>query len=161
MNSSKSTKGFTLMELLVVMALLGIIGIVAVPAFGATLRNARDNNIRSYAQALVNQLNAFNAVAVSRADVIDSKDFLTAPGVFNGRSPAIIRTNDDGISMQHRRGGLTGQTEGFPSDRYSGIGVGPSGLGLPFSVSFSGTITRAEVIEDVIFCPIRRRWELE
>ena len=153
MNSSKSTKGFTLMELLVVMALLGIIGIVAVPAFGATLRNARDNNIRSYAQALVNQLNAFNAVAVRRdRDVIDEYIFLTDPIDFNTRSPAMIHTTVNGISLQHRRDG---------NGEYSGIGVGPSGVGLPFSVSFSRGITRENVIALVKFCGDRHRWELE
>lgn len=66
MKKIKNTKGFTLMEMLIVVAIIAILVAIAIPTFTAQLEKAREAtdiaNIRSaYAEAMVTYLDSDNA----------------------------------------------------------------------------------------------------
>jgi len=138
---NKSTKGFTLVEMLVVLAILSVLTVVAVPAFGSTLQNAQRNSQRSYAQALANQLNAFNAAALTPNDVFHSISIASGNFVtLDGASPAQSLIGTGTVTLRHRRRDA--------DNRYSGMGVAAAstagfGEGRPFSITIGARNSQA------------------
>lgn len=85
----KSKKGFTLVELLIVIAVLGIIAAIAVPRFAGVLGGVRGNSDTRAAQLWVKEIEAsvmvgqVQAIAVSGSATITA----TAPSGFVGTVP--------------------------------------------------------------------------
>lgn len=82
MNKIKNSKGFTLMEMLIVVAIIAILVAIAIPSFTSQLEKAREAadiaNIRSaYAEAMANYLskgsNETSAVAYTASKMTQSK----------------------------------------------------------------------------------------
>lgn len=69
MKMSKGTKGFTLVELIVVIAILMILSVLGVNAFGNVMGQAQDAARRSDANMLVRSLNMFNSFATGDSRV--------------------------------------------------------------------------------------------
>jgi len=63
----KSNKGFTLVELIVVIAILALLSSLAVSAFSGIMNQARDAQRIHAANAIASALNNFNTLAVSDA----------------------------------------------------------------------------------------------
>ena len=70
MKKIKNTKGFTLMEMLIVVAIIAILIAIAIPTFTAQLEKAREAadiaNIRStYSEAMVDYLNSTTTTSIT------------------------------------------------------------------------------------------------
>ena len=63
--TSKSRKGFTLVELIVVIAVLAILSVLAIVGFGNVQENARRTALSAEVNMVVGVLNNFNAVSTS------------------------------------------------------------------------------------------------
>ena len=84
---TRSKKGFTLMEMLIVIAIIVILIAIAIPTFASTLERARETadaaNIRSaYAEAMVKYLNGDNDTSTTSekmTQTIKGWDYVTLP----------------------------------------------------------------------------------
>jgi len=63
MSKLKPSKGFTLVELIVVVAIILIIAVLVVAAIGGIMDTARESALESDANAIARQFNLYNAVA--------------------------------------------------------------------------------------------------
>ncbi len=77
----RDSKGFTLVELTVVLLIIGILVAIAIPVYGATQRNAKEKacraNIRTI-EGAVQQYAADNNGAILEDEVIDKDSVLAA-----------------------------------------------------------------------------------
>ncbi|MBI2856918.1 MAG: prepilin-type N-terminal cleavage/methylation domain-containing protein [Chloroflexi bacterium] len=62
-HSSKIAKGFTLVELMVVMAILGVLAAIVTPAVSGTKQVSKDSQVKSDATSVQNGLGAYNTDA--------------------------------------------------------------------------------------------------
>ena len=90
----KSNKGFTLVELIVVIAILVLLSTLAVNAFSGIMEQARLAQDRQAAAVVANALNTFNAVAATANDRIEP------PAMPGGRDTLLA-------SAPSRTGGVT------------------------------------------------------
>ena len=111
MKTIKSTKGFTLVELIVVIAILMVLSVLAVTAFGNVMGQAQDAARRADAQALIRNLNMFNSFATDTtrvrvvAEIPRTTD--TAAGTTTVRLSLDAGPPPDGAAVrgiQHRAG---------------------------------------------------------
>ena len=99
----KSKKGFTLVELMIVVVIMAILVAVAVPIYSAVTANARKKTCIGNQREIVSQIN--NHV-MTAPEIIALADNSTATITINTNG------NGDGVSA----GGITGVTDVFDSD---------------------------------------------
>ena len=92
MNKIKNTKGFTLMEMLIVVAIIAILIAIAIPTFTTQLEKAREAadiaNIRSaYSEAMVKYLDgdATPATTPAMTQTKEGWDHVTWPDYLGGK----------------------------------------------------------------------------
>lgn len=93
MNKIKNTKGFTLMEMLIVVAIIAILIAIAIPTFTTQLEKAREAadiaNIRSkYSEAMVNYLDGKADTSAETPEMTQTKegwDHVTWPDYLGGK----------------------------------------------------------------------------
>lgn len=80
---SRARKGFTLIELIVVIVILGILAALAIPTFSKVIERARKSNLERAAEALGREavaLAAFEDRAVQEKDVVEAYGDIQATG---------------------------------------------------------------------------------
>jgi len=79
----RNEKGFTLIELMVVVLIIGILVAVAIPVFGSAAANARDKactaNIRTIAGAVAQYNAEYNTVTATIAQLVGASFLKSAP----------------------------------------------------------------------------------
>ena len=106
MNKIKNTKGFTLMEMLIVVAIIAILIAIAIPTFTTQLEKAREAadiaNIRSaYSEAMVKYLNG-DATPVTTPDMTQTTagwDHVTWPEYLGKAADAPKPTKGDKVTV--------------------------------------------------------------
>ena len=138
MKTIKSTKGFTLVELIVVIAILMILSVLAVSAFGNVMGQAQDAARRADAQALVRNINMFNSFATDASRIEFVGDL---PGSPSGGSRVVSLQLHAGIGTNARGSQFSAGinmpfTITMDADRFTeitgnvaGIRIFPSGTG--------------------------------
>jgi prepilin-type N-terminal cleavage/methylation domain-containing protein len=74
----RNEKGFTLIELMVVVLIIGILVAVAIPVFGSAAENARDKacdaNLRTIDGAIAQYQSEFNVIPTTAAELTGGSD---------------------------------------------------------------------------------------
>jgi type IV pilus assembly protein PilA len=118
LNKMKNQKGFTLIELMIVIAIIGILAAIAIPQFSAYRR-------RSYNSAAQSDLK--NATTAQEAYFVDEQTYATAVASLIGTTFGLYTSQNVTVSVV--AGSATGYTmKGFHSsgDKTWSI-VGPGG----------------------------------
>ena len=115
MKPHKGQKGFTLIELIIVIAILGILATVAIPNFIGIRKSAGDAVAKANAQTLATAVNLYNianpGVMITAAEIMDGRGYnyvMTILGDFRpeGMKPEEIKSafgylsvNEDGTVL--------------------------------------------------------------
>jgi prepilin-type N-terminal cleavage/methylation domain-containing protein len=94
----KNKKGFTLIELIIVIAILAILAAIAIPNFIGLTDQARDAKAVGNANAIVTAINANNSMPSDASDIITSADlasFAANAATKAGSLWPVGLTNDD------------------------------------------------------------------
>ncbi len=113
LNMFRKKKGFTLIELMVVVAILAILAIIAIPRILEALDNARDSEVRANAASIAN--------AMSRYYIENPDTGYPAPSTVGA---VVGLTNNDLIDYLQEEGylDLRGSEENIDITRYKGGG---------------------------------------
>ena len=104
-----SHRGFTLLELLIVMAIIGILTAIAVPQYGAYRRRAFDTRARS---------DLYSAALAEEAYFLDNERYLSCQHQGCTALPGVPRISA-GVTL-----GMTASTTGFTGSATHPLGTG-------------------------------------
>ena len=111
---NKNQKGFTLVELIIVIAILGILAALLVPRIMGNVSEATRNREISNARTIASEITTFNAVKAA-----EGGDNMFIPHADGG-----VLTKED---LKKLPDGLKISEENFPSDKYVKIIVDSDG----------------------------------
>lgn len=98
-------KGFTLVELVVVLVILGVLVALAVPRFTASASKAKETTFCSNVRTIKSQLELYKMTTGSYPETASLSDFLNSPDYFesapiNPYTTTAFKENDGGASGQ-------------------------------------------------------------
>ncbi|OQA50045.1 MAG: Fimbrial protein precursor [Firmicutes bacterium ADurb.Bin300] len=127
---NKNKKGFTLVELMIVVVIMAILVAVAVPIYGAVTRNAKEKTCASHARNLSSQMNQVMMGTVDGSNPVSTLTTgilttLSVVGDFNGGTSTvkIVSLLQDGLPVCPCKAGNTYQVARNGKVTCSGVGA--------------------------------------
>ena len=118
MNKMKDQKGFTLIELMIVIAIIGILAAIAIPQFNAYRK-------RSYNSSAVADLR--NAATAQEAYFVDESTYCGATGTLIGPTYGLYLSDKVAFAIKSHNASTYRMTAYHPSGSNSYIIRGPGG----------------------------------
>ncbi len=125
---NKNKKGFTLVELMIVVVIMAILVAVAVPIYGAVTRNAKEKTCASHARNLSSQMNQVMMGTVDGSNPVSTLTTgilttLSVVGDFNGGTSTvkIVDLLQDGLPVCPCKAGNTYQVAANGKVTCSGV----------------------------------------
>jgi len=118
MNKMKNQKGFTLIELMIVIAIIGILAAIAIPQFSAYRKRSYDSSAQSDLR---------NAATAQEAYYVDASDYADTSGTLIGATYGLYLSDKVVFSVRSATAESYSMKAQHPSGEHSYIIVGPGG----------------------------------